>query len=220
MTWAIFRLKHLHWASGSVPPDCSSQPVFLLQPKHRLGHPSKYLFLLSKRIIIQENSIQNLLNKILKKTPFWWCSAWDYVLPEPTVTLKMSSRSNNWFVTLILPTGTCTVAEILVPESNHMFLAYLDPKNVFSDTENNLFSGWPSHSFSYNKNTAKLQRGAKQQKMIGTAEIRRASDTTFFLCLLMHGIDPVLPFWPKWRLYPIISVMRLNGSVLQILKAR
>ena len=116
----------------------------------------------------------------VEKTPHWWCSAREYVLPEPTVIFKMSNRSSNRSETLILPTGTCTVAEILVPESNHLFLACLDPKNEFSDTENNLFSGWPSHSFSYNKNTAKLQRGTKQQKMIGTAEIRRASDSTFF----------------------------------------
>ena len=56
--------------------------------------------------------------------------------PEPTFIFKTSSRSNNRSATLILPRRTCTLAVILVPNLNHMFMAYLDPKNVLSFTEN------------------------------------------------------------------------------------
>ena len=85
-----------------------------------------------------------------EKTPYWWCSAREYVLPEPTAIFKTSRRSNNWCVTLILPTGTCTLAIILVLKSNHTFMAYLDPKIVFLDTENKRLSGNPSRCCSYN----------------------------------------------------------------------
>ena len=100
--------------------------------------------------------------------------------------------------------GTCTVAEILVAESNHMFLAYLDPKNVLSDTENKPFQG-DLHVVSTIPKTlpgCNVERSNKRRQGQQKSE---EPVTPLFLCLLMHGIDSVLPVWPKWRLYPKVQ---------------